>query len=38
MQLLSLLENKNIPKTKHPDFKDFFYWLPFIVSPLSPDT
>jgi hypothetical protein len=34
MQLLSLLEIRNIPKTKRPDFKDFFYWLPFIVSPL----
>ena len=34
MQLLSLLEIKNIPKAEHPDFRDFFYWLPFIVAPL----
>ena len=34
MQLLSLMEMRNIPKTERPDFKDFFYWLPFIVSPL----
>jgi len=34
MQLLSLMELRNIPKSERPDFKDFFYWLPFIVSPL----
>ncbi len=34
MQVLSLMERKNIPKTERPDLKDFFYWLPFIVSPL----
>ena len=33
MQLLALMEMKNIPKAERPDFKDFFYWLPFIVSP-----
>lgn len=33
MQLVSLMEIKNIPKTERPDFKDFFYWLPFIVAP-----
>ena len=34
MQLLHLLEIRNIPKAERPDFKDFFYWLPFIVSPI----
>ena len=34
MQLLTLMETKNIPKAERPDFKDFFYWLPFIVSPI----
>ncbi|MBF5040425.1 hypothetical protein INP77_13070 [Methylophilus sp. 13] len=34
MQLLSLMEIRNIPKTQRPDFKDLFYWLPFIVAPL----
>lgn len=33
MQLLSLMEIRNIPKSKRPDFKDFFYWLPFLVAP-----
>lgn len=34
MQLLSLMEMRNIPKAERPDFKDIFYWFPFIVSPL----
>jgi hypothetical protein len=34
MQLLSLMEIKNIPKAERPDFKDFFYWLPFLLAPL----
>lgn len=34
MQLLTLVELKNIPKNERPDFKDVFYWLPFIVSPI----
>jgi hypothetical protein len=48
VQALSLIEIRNIPKTERPDFKDFFYWLPFIIAPLlgaglayayaSPDT
>ncbi len=33
-QLLGLMERKNIPKPERPDLKDFFYWLPFIISPL----
>lgn len=34
MQLLGLMELKNVPKTQRPDFKDIFYWLPFIVGPI----
>lgn len=34
MQMLSLMEIKNIPKTARPDFSDFFYWLPFIIAPV----
>jgi len=34
MQLLTLVEIKDIPKAERPDFKDIFYWLPFVVSPI----
>lgn len=34
LQLLGLLDIKNTPKAERPDFKDFFYWLPFFVSPV----
>jgi len=34
IQLLSLIELKNVKKTERPDFKDILYWLPFIVSPI----
>lgn len=34
MQLLTLMELRNIPKTERPDFKDVFYWLPFIIAPI----
>lgn len=34
MQLLSLMEIRNMPKKERPDFTDFFYWLPFIVAPI----
>ena len=34
IQLLNLMELRNIPKDKRPDLWDFFYWLPFIVAPL----
>lgn len=33
IQLLSLLELYNIPKTRRPDFKDFTYWIPFVINP-----
>lgn len=34
MQMLSLMEIRNIPKAERPDFKDFFYWVPFLIAPL----
>ncbi len=34
IQLLILVELRNIKKAERPDFKDFFYWLPFIVGPI----
>jgi bacteriorhodopsin len=35
IQLLNLMELKNIAKDKRPDFTDFFNWLPFIIAPLA---
>lgn len=32
-QVLNLVELQNIPKERRPDFKDLFYWLPFIIWP-----
>lgn len=34
VNLLQLLELKNIPKAERPDLKDFFYWFPFFVWPM----
>jgi hypothetical protein len=34
LQLLNLLELNKIPKSRRPDFKDFAYYIPYIVSPL----
>ena len=34
VNILSLVELKNVPKDHRPDFKDPLYWLPFIVFPL----
>ncbi len=34
MQVLGLLELKNIPKPKRPDLRDIFYWLPFLLVPI----
>lgn len=33
VNLLSLLEIRNVPKERRPDFRDFFYWLPFLAWP-----
>jgi len=33
VHLLNLVELQNIPKDRRPDFKDWLYWLPFMVSP-----
>ena len=34
INVLDLIDLKNIPKPERPDFKDFFYWLPFVVWPV----
>lgn len=34
VNILSLIELKNVPKDRRPDFKDPLYWLPFVVFPL----
>ena len=31
---LNLMELQNIEPSKRPNFKDFFYWLPYIAWPL----
>lgn len=33
VQLLTLVEVRNLPKSRRPDFKDFVYWLPFVINP-----
>ena len=33
-KLLELAELHKIPKLQRPDFKDWLYWLPFLVMPL----
>jgi len=33
-QLLNLAEIYKIEKSKRPDFKDFTYWLPYIIYPI----
>ena len=33
-QLLGLLELKNTAPAQRPNLKDFWYWFPFVVSPL----
>jgi hypothetical protein len=34
IQLLNLLELGNIKKEDRPDFKDFVYYIPYILNPL----
>jgi len=34
INVLNLLEIGKIPKDRRPDFKDFFYWLPYLLWPL----
>ena len=34
IQLLGLLEIRNIKESERPNFKDIFYWLPFVVGPI----
>ena len=31
---LQLMEFANIPKENRPDFKDWLYWVPYLVWPL----
>jgi len=33
IQLLSLAELAKVPKSRRPDFKDFIYWLPYLINP-----
>ncbi|MVN20343.1 hypothetical protein [Mucilaginibacter arboris] len=33
-QLLNLAELSKTPKSRRPDFKDYAYWLPFIIYPV----
>jgi len=34
INLLNLLELQNVPKERRPDFKSFWYWLPFLFYPV----
>jgi len=34
VNLLNLMELQNVPRDRRPDFKDFLYWLPYIIWPL----
>ncbi|MBK8088551.1 MAG: hypothetical protein IPK31_11695 [Chitinophagaceae bacterium] len=33
-QLLNLLEVAKLEPTRRPNFKDWIYWLPYIIGPL----
>jgi hypothetical protein len=33
INVLNLIELQNVPKEHRPDFKDIFYWLPFLAWP-----
>jgi hypothetical protein len=33
-QLLNLLELTKLEPSRRPDFKDFVYWLPYIIGPV----
>jgi bacteriorhodopsin len=35
IQLLNLMELRNVAKDKRPDFSDVFNWLPFFIAPLA---
>ncbi|MBJ7900022.1 MAG: hypothetical protein GC158_08915 [Cyanobacteria bacterium RI_101] len=34
LKILELAELYKIPKTQRPDFRDWLYWVPFVVNPL----
>lgn len=33
VHLLALIELQSVAKERRPDFKDWLYWLPFVISP-----
>lgn len=33
INLLNLIELRNVPKERRPDFKDWLYWLTFLAWP-----
>lgn len=32
--LIGLMELHNVPKDRRPDFRDWIYWLPFLIGPV----
>ena len=34
VNLLQLMEYSKMPKYERPDFKDFLFWLPYIIWPI----
>jgi hypothetical protein len=34
VDILNLLEIKNLTKKERPNFKNFIYWLPYIFNPI----
>jgi hypothetical protein len=34
VNLLQLMEYSKVPKAERPDFKDFLFWLPYVVWPV----
>lgn len=35
VNVFNLLEISHLPKLERPDFKDWLYWLPYLVWPLA---
>jgi len=33
LDLLNLAELQHVPKERRPNFKDVFYWLPYVIWP-----
>lgn len=34
VNVLNLLELRNVPRERRPDFHDILYWLPFLIWPI----